>query len=86
MFFGMKPVRTERFSANEREYELHLVQVDSTGQYRLFVSSGGFGVGHTFIADDDVVRDAVATGGPNVIESLFSQARDDITRNEFGTY
>ena len=85
MFTDMAPVRQEQFSANGSIYELSLYRVEQTGDLRLFVSKGGNGVGRSFSASSDVVSDAKSSG-IDIGESLFEQAKDDISRNEFGEY
>jgi len=86
MFLSMTPVRSEKFTVNGTDYDLMLFLVRESGDYRLFVSKGGFGVGPSFTAKDDVVRDAMAFGGLKIVDTLIRQAKDDISRNEFGEY
>ena len=82
MFTHMHPVQQEQFSANGSTYELSLYRIAETGDRSLFVSKNGNGVGHSFFASADVVSDAPT----DIEQELFSQAKDDITRNEFGEY
>lgn len=86
MFLNMSPIRSEIFSANGSEYELLLFRVEETGDYRLFVSKGGFGVGPSFTAKDEVVNDARMQSALDIADVLMSQAKDDIARNEFSEY
>lgn len=86
MFTNMTHIRKELFSANKLEYELDLYRVNESGELRLFVSKGGEGIGHSFTASSDVVMDAKSHPGTDIAETLFSQAKDDITRNEFSEY
>ncbi|SHM50081.1 hypothetical protein [Rhodanobacter sp. OK091] len=82
----MTPVRQEQFSVNGSSYELSLFRITQTGELRLFVSKEGHGVGRSFSAGSDVVSDAKSQSGIDISETLFNQAKDDITRNEFGEY
>jgi hypothetical protein len=82
----MTPIRQEPFFVNGSSYELSLYRIIQTGELRLFVSKGGNGVGRSFSASSDVVSDAKSQSGIDIGENLFSQAKDDISRNEFGEY
>lgn len=86
MFTHMHLVRQEQFTARGSTYELALYRVAETGDRSLFVSKVGKGVGHSFFASSDVVADAKIQSGVDVEQALFDQAKDDITRNEFGEY
>ncbi len=86
MFTHMVPVKKTSHNARNVDYELLVYQVEETGEYRIYVAKGGFGVGDIFTASQEVVQDAKSTAGIDVVENLISTAIDDINRNEFGLY
>lgn len=86
MFTHMVPVKKVSHKARSTDYELLVYQVEETGEYRIYVAKGGFGVGDIFTASQEVVRDAKCAAGVNIVEELISAAIDDINRNEFGRY
>jgi ubiquinone/menaquinone biosynthesis C-methylase UbiE len=86
MFTHMVPVKKLSHKARNTDYELLVYQVEETGEYRIYVAKGGFGVGDIFTASQEVVRDAKSTTGIDIVESLISTAIDDINRNEFRLY
>lgn len=86
MFTHMVPVSKQAHRARDTEYEMLVYRVEETGEYRIFISKGGFGVGDVFVASQDVVTDSQQTGRDDVVAELIRIARDDIDRNEFGLY
>ena len=86
MFTHMVPVKKVTHKARNTDYELLVYQVEETGEYRIYVAKGGFGVGDIFTASQEVVRNAQSTAGIDIVEGLISTAIDDINRNEFGLY
>lgn len=86
MFTHMVPVKKLSHSARNTDYELLVYQVEETGEYRIYVAKGGFGVGDFFTASQEVVRDAKSTARIDIVEGLISTAIDDINRNEFSLY
>lgn len=86
MFTHMVQVKKVGHRVRNTDYELLVYQVEETGEYRIYVAKGGFGVGDIFTASQEVVQDAISISGVGVVESLISTAIDDINRNEFGLY
>ena len=86
MFIRMVPVKTLNHQARGADYELLVYQVVETGEYRIYIAKGGVGVGELFAADENVIADAKATGGPDVLEELVRIAKSDIDCNEFNQY
>lgn len=86
MFTHMALVKKVSHNARNNDYELLVYKVEETGEYRIYVAKGGFGVGDIFTASQEVVQDAKSTAGIDVVEALISTAIDDINRNEFGLY
>lgn len=86
MFSHMIPVKKLSHQARNTDYELLVYQVEETGEYRIYVAKGGFGIGDIFTASQEVVQDAKSISGIDIVESLISTAIDDINRNEFGLY
>jgi len=86
MFTHMVQVKKVNHKARNTDYELLVYQVEETGEYRIYVAKGGFGVGDIFTASQEVVQDAKSTAGIDIVEGLISTAIDDINRNEFGLY
>jgi hypothetical protein len=82
----MIPVKKLSHQARNTDYELLVYQVEETGEYRIYVAKGGFGIGDIFTASQEVVQDAKSISGIDIVESLISTAIDDINRNEFGLY
>lgn len=50
MFTHMQQVRKENHRAHGTDYELLIFRVQETGEYRIYVAKGGFGVGDIFTA------------------------------------
>ena len=86
MFTHMVQVKKVSHKARNTHYELLVYQVEETGEYRIFVTKDGFGVGDIFTASQDVVRDVKSTTGVDMIEGLIATAIEDINRNELGLY
>jgi len=86
MFTHMVQVKKLIHKARNTDYELIVYQVEETGEYRIYVAKGGFGVGDIFTASQEVVQDAKTTAGIDIVEELISTAINDINRNEFGLY
>ncbi len=86
MFTHMVLVKKVSHKARNTDYELLVYRVEETGEYRIYVAKGGFGIGDIFTASQDVVRDAKNTAGIDVVEGLISTAINDINGNEFGLY
>ncbi len=86
MFTHMILIKKISHKARNTDYELLVYQIEETGEYRIYVAKGGFGVGDIFTASQEVVRDAKHTAGIDIVEGLISTAIDDISRNEFGLY
>ena len=86
MFTHMVPVKKVCHEARKTDYELLVYQVQETGEYRIYVAKGGFGVGDIFTASQKVVQDAKSTAGTDIVDGLIFTAIDDINRNEFGLY
>ena len=86
MFTHMVAIRTEAHHARNATFELLVYKVEETGEYRIYVAKGSFGVGDIFTATQEVVRDATVTAGPDIVAALISIAKDDIDRNEFEQY
>jgi hypothetical protein len=72
--------------ARNTDYELLVYQVEETGEYRIYVAKGDFGVGDIFTASQEVVQDAKTTAGIDIVEELISTAINDIDNNEFDLY
>lgn len=86
MFTHMVPVKKLSHTARNTDYELLVYRVQETGEYRIYVAKGGFGVGDIFSASQDDVLDAKSSAGMDIVESLIATAIDDVNRNEFGLY
>lgn len=86
MFTHLIQVKKISHKARNTDYELLVYQVEETGEYRIYVVKGGFGVGDIFMASQEVVQDAKGASGIDIIDGLISIAIDDINRNEFGHY
>jgi len=86
MFTHMVPIKKVSHKTRNTDYELLVYQVEETGEYRIYVAKGDFGVGDIFTASQEVVQDAKSSAGINIVEELISTAIDDINRNEFGLY
>lgn len=86
MFTHMVQVRCETHQARNTNYDLLVYRIQETGEYRIYVAKGGFGVGDIFTASQEVVSDAKVTNGQNVVDELIAAAKGDINRNEFGLY
>lgn len=86
MFTHMVPVKKVNHNVRNTDYELLVYQVEETGEYRIYVAKGRFGVGDIFTASREVVQDGKSTAGIYIVEALISTAIDDINRNEFGLY
>ena len=86
MFTHMVAVKNLIHKARNTDYEILVYQVEETGEYRIYVAKGGFGVGDIFTASQEVVNDAKNTAGIDIVEGLIASAKDDIDRNEFGLY
>lgn len=86
MFTHMIPVKKLIHEARETDYEILVYQVEKTGEYRIYVAKGGFGVGDIFTASQEVVRDAKTTAGIDIVEKLVSTAINNIDSNEFDLY
>lgn len=86
MFTHMVPVKKLSHKVRNIDYELLVYQVEETGEYRIYVAKGGFGIGDIFTASQEIVHDAKSTAGIDIVEGLISTAIDDINRNEFGLY
>jgi hypothetical protein len=82
----MEQVRKETHRARNTDYELMVFRVQETGEYRIYVAKGDFGVGDIFTASQEVVGDAKLQNGTDVVEQLIEIAKDDINRNEFDLY
>lgn len=67
-------------------YELLVYQVAETNEYRIYVSREGFGVGDIYTSSQNVVAAAKHLSGEDLIAKLIAVAKDDIDRNDFGTY
>jgi hypothetical protein len=81
----MEQVRKETHRARNTDYELMVFRVQETGEYRIYVAKGDFGVGDIFTASQEVVGDAKLQNGTDVVQ-LIEIAKDDINRNEFDLY
>ena len=86
MFTHMVPVKKVSHKARNTDYELLVYQVQETGEYRIYVAKGGFGVGDIFTASQEVVQNAKSTAEIDIVEGLIATAIDDINKNEFGLY
>lgn len=86
MFTHMINIKSESHTANGNEYELSVYQVRETGEYRIYISKSGNGVGDIFTASQEDVLDAKHTNTPDIIGGLIEIAKDDINRNEFNLY
>ncbi len=86
MFTHMRPVKKEIHKAHGTNYELHVYRVDETGEYRIYVSKGSFGLGPVYTASQDVVDDAKTVSDVDIIGGLISTAKHDIDRNEFNDF
>jgi hypothetical protein len=86
MFTHMVPVKKLQHSARGTQYELLVYQVAETGEHRIFVSKGGFGVGDVFTASQTAVADAMSTQRTDLVDGPIKTAIDDIDRNDFGKY
>lgn len=86
MFTHMVPVKKLIHKARNTDYEPLVYQVEETGEYRIYVTKGGFGVGDIFTASQEVVLDAKTTAGIDIVEELISTAINDIDSNEFYLY
>jgi hypothetical protein len=86
MFTHMVSVKKVSHNTRSTDYELLVYKVEESGEYRIYVAKGGFGVGDIFTASQEVVLDAKSTAGIDIVEELISTAIDDINRNEFGLY
>ena len=86
MFTHMVSIKKETHQAHGANYELLVYQVQETGEYRIYVAKGGFGIGDIFTASQEVVRDSKVMAGTDVVTNLLATAKDDIDRNEFGHY
>lgn len=85
MFTHMVPVKTESHRTRDKDYEILVYQVVETGEYRIFVTDGKFGVGDVFTASQEVVQDS-SREGVDIIQTLIDVAKNDIDRNEFDEY
>lgn len=85
-FTQMNPVKKLTHCVRNTDYELLIFRVVETGEYRIYIAKGQFGVGELYLADAHVVADAKLSGGPDILEELIKIARSDIDRNEFGQY
>ena len=85
MFTHMILVRTETHRARAATFELLVYTVRETGEYRIYVARGGFGVGDVFTASQEIVSDATV-GDTDIVAELVAIAKDDIDRNESGQY
>jgi hypothetical protein len=86
MFKHSIPVTKENFEANGNQYELAVYQVQETGDYDLYISKDGNGVGNKFSASEEIVSDAMADQGKDIVQELIKIAKKDIERNEFNQY
>ena len=86
MFTHMTGIQKETFTAHGKEYEFLLFRIDENGTLRLFVSTGGFGVGPTFSVKRDVVENMMHENGQDAGQALIDQAKHEILRNEFSEY
>jgi hypothetical protein len=86
MFTRMVQVKREMHKTRDTNYEVLVYRIQETGEHRIYVAKGGFGVGDLFTASQEVVSDAKVTNGQNVVDELIAAAKDDISRNEFGLY
>jgi len=86
MFTHMVPVKKLIHKARNTDYELLVYQVEETGEYRIYVAKGDFGIGDIFTASQEVVQDAKTTAGIDIVEELISTAINDIDNNEFDLY
>jgi len=78
----MQPVGKDQHIAHGKTYELLVCQVSETGEYRIYVNTGGFGTGPIYTASMDTVDAGKATG-TDIVAELIATAKDDISRNEF---
>lgn len=85
MFTHMDFVRTEVHVAHQTKYELAVYRVVQTGEYRVYISKVGQGLGLLASASAEVVSDGRA-GGVDIVEVLVQAARDEIDRNDCGKY
>lgn len=85
MFAHMDSVRTEVHAAYQAKYELTVYRVVETGEYRVYISKGGQGLGLLASASVEIVSDG-REGGMDIVEALVQAARDEIDRNEWGKY
>lgn len=85
MFTHMDPVRTEVHAAHDAKYELAVYRVIETGEYRVYISKSGQGLGLLASASAEVVSDG-RTVGVDIVDVLVQSARDEIDRNEWGKY
>ncbi|WP_426993067.1 hypothetical protein [Methylomonas sp. CM2] len=86
MFTHMVNVKTESHSAHGSTYELKVYQVQENGQYRIYISKSGDGVGDIYTASQEDVLDAKHSSTPDLIGELINIAKSDIDRNEFNQY
>ena len=85
MFIHMNLVRTESHTARSAEYELAVYQVVENGEYRVYISKAGNGLGLVAFASSEVVSDG-RTVGVDIVEALVQAAKNEIDRNEWGKY
>ena len=86
MFTHMIFLKKISHIARDASYEIFVYQVEETGECRIYVAKGGFGVGDIFTASHDVIQDAKLMSGDDMVEQLIATAIDDINRNEFQLY
>lgn len=86
MFSHMVPIKKAHHSARGNDYELFVYQVQESGEYRIYISKSGFGVGDIFTATQEIVHDVQQVAGHDIVENLLCTAKCDIDRNEFGLY
>jgi len=86
MFTHMEFIRKDSCTVREQLYDLLVYRIHGNGEYRVFITKNGFGLGDIFTASEQVVSDAKRYGGMDIISELLVTAKDDIVRNEFGCY
>lgn len=86
MFRNSAKVASEAYEINGKKYELTVYQVQETGDYDLYVSRNGEGVGNKFSASCEIASDLKIVQGKDAIQTLITIAKDDIKRNEYNEY
>jgi hypothetical protein len=86
MFTQMSFIKKITHTARDTNYELNVYQVQETGEYSIYISKDGFGVGNIFVVSQEVAQDAVHTNNTDVVAILIENAISDIDRNAFNFY